>query len=109
MGTLVQHPRHWNRHNKLRTPLARISQLRHNLILKVPRQNQNIIPPAPADLLPWVDRNVWSRQETPMLVRIPIHGELQEVLANTAIIQQRISFPWRAISGNALPLATNSD
>ena len=44
-----------------------------------------------------------------MLVRIAVHGVIQEIRANAAVIQQRVPFAGRAVAGDRLARALGFD
>src|SRR5215471_751793 len=99
-----QNPSDRDGHDELRAPFARISQLRDNLFAKVPRQNQDVIRLSFSEELDRVDRDVTAWKKPSLFVRVPINRKIQEVSANAAVVQERISFSGRPVSSYRFPL-----
>src|SRR5688500_11024378 len=57
-----------NRHDELSTPLADIRELRDDLVLQVPRQNQHVIGAGLPDSLGGKDRNMSAGEKPAVLV-----------------------------------------
>ena len=49
------------------------------------------------------DRYVRSRRERALLVRVAIHGVVEEVRADAAVVQQRVALARRPVADDALP------
>ena len=56
-----------------------------------------------------MDRDVGAGEEAPLLVRVPVHGELQKIRANAAIVQKGVSLARRSVSSHALAFAPQPD
>src|SRR5271155_4377155 len=98
-----------NRHDELPAPLANVSILLNDFILQVPRQDEKIIGLRFLDALRPKDRNVRAGQKPAVLVRIAVHRVVNKIGADTAIIQQGVSFSRSAVTGDGFPLALGLD
>ena len=79
-----------------------VVHLVHYLLSQIPGEDQNIIRSRCVDRLDRHDRNVHARRVPAVLVRIPIHGEIQEIRTNAAIVEQSIAFARRPITAYTL-------
>ena len=98
-----------NRHDERAAPFARVGQLRHDLFLQVPRQDQDVVGPRLGQPLGCVNRNVRARQKLAVLVRIAVDRVVQEIGADAAIVQQRVALARRAVADNLLAGAAGRD
>src|ERR1044071_2647119 len=94
---------------ELASPFSDMSHLPHDFLLQIPRQNQNVIRSRLVDHFRRVDGNVHPRREPAMLVGIAIDGKFQEVRPDSAVVEQRVSLTWRAISTDDLALVLRTD
>ena len=94
---------------KAAAPIAHRCHLFHDLVLKVPRQNEHIIRPALQYPLGRVNGNLHPGQIAPLLVRTAIDGEADQFRPHAAVIQQRAALRRRAVTGNQLSLASRGD
>src|SRR5208282_1127323 len=94
-----------NRDDKLSAPFPDERQLLHNLILQIPRQDENVVGPRRAQLFGRKNRDVGARQESSVLVRIAIHCEIHKIRADAAVIQERISFSRSPVADDFLAVS----
>ena len=90
----------WNWHYEPAAPLANVSHLLGNLFLNIPRKNQYIIWLGLHDTFRRKNWNTCTREKTALLLRAAVYGVIKEVLTNSAVIQQRVTFGWRSISND---------
>src|SRR6266581_5979607 len=95
----------WNRNNELSAPLSNKSHLLHDFISQIPRQNQEIIRPHFPDFLRRVDRDVRSRRKTPVLIRVAVNRVIEEIGADSTVVEKRIPLAGRPVTGDRFPLA----
>ena len=107
----LKHCQLWNRNNHLRTPFACVFQLRGDLFFQIPRHDDDVIGLCMFDLVCREYRNMRTRQVFVMFLGITIHGVVDEVSSNTAIIQKRIRLTRCAIPYDllAFPLGLNQE
>ena len=86
------------------TPLPNISHLLDNFLFDIPGKDQNIIGFVFPDLIRVFYRNMASRQIAVLLMGTPVHGIIQKVRPDPAIIQERVPLGRRAVSDNLFPL-----
>src|SRR5882672_7392770 len=98
-----------NRYDKLATPLPYSGHLRHDFVLEIPRQNEQIVRLGFLDLVGVQDGNVRTRQELALLVRIAIDGIVDEVGADAAVIEERVAFARRPVPDHRFALAPDAD
>ncbi len=98
-----------NGNDELPVPFANVGQLLNDFVLQVPGQNQNIVRTCFRDALRSEDWDMRAREKLALFVRITVDGIVQKILANTTVVQQRISFAGRAIAYNGFsrPLRLN--
>ena len=90
---------------RLRAPLVRIGELRGDLPREVPGQDHDRVGPRLGDPLRRHDRDVRSRREPAVLVRVAVDGVVEEVGADPAVVEQGVPFPGRAVADDLLALA----
>ena len=98
-----------NRHHEPPTPVADIRHLLHDFVLQIPGQDQHVVRPCFLDLFGVEDRNVRSWQELALLVRAAVHGVVEEVGADAAVIEQGVPLARGAVTGDRLPFALGLD
>src|SRR5438132_4752700 len=100
-----------NRHDELAAPVPNVSRLLHDLVLQVPRQDQQVVGPRCAYLFGREDRDVRTRKELALLVGAPVYGVSQKIGPNAAVVQQRVAFARSAVpdDGAALPLRLDQE
>ena len=86
-----------------------MAHLLHDFILEVPRQDQNVVWLGLVDRFDWVDRNVHAWRVAAVLVRVAIDGEIQEIGADTGVVEERVALSRRAIAANALSFRLGLD
>src|SRR6185369_8874059 len=79
-----------------------MAHLLDNLLLQVPRQNEDVVGLGRVDRIHGQDRNMHPRRELAVLVRIAIDGEIEEVGSNPAIVEERIALAGSSISADSL-------
>src|SRR5262245_57050883 len=97
-----QRPR--DRDDELGPPLARVRQLLEDLVLEVPGEYEDVVGPSFSDPLGSVDRDVRAREEAALLVRVAVDGEVDEVAADPAVVEQRVALTRRSVAGDRLAL-----
>ena len=75
-----------------------------DLVAQVPRQDQDVVGPVGGDALRRVDRDVRARQEHALLVRAAVDGVLEQVLADAAVVEQRVALARGAVADDPLAL-----
>src|SRR5437879_10012076 len=98
-----------NGHNKLASPFSNAGHLRHDLVFEVPRQNEQIVGLGFLDLVGMQNRDMRSGPELALLVGLAVHGVVNEIRANTAVIQKRIAFARCPISDYRFSLSPDTD
>src|SRR5262245_64588369 len=86
-----------------------MAHLLHDLVLEVPRKDQDVVGLGVVDRLDRVDGDVHDGRVAAMLVRVAIDGEVQEVGADGSIVEQSVAFAGGAISADALPFLLGFD
>src|SRR6516225_9043338 len=94
----------WDRDDELPAPLADVRHLGDDLVLHVPRKDEDVVGTAPVDLSGLEDRDVRTRKEQALLVRVAVDGEVEEVRADPAVVEERVALPRRAVAGDGLAL-----
>src|SRR6266478_5326243 len=94
-----------NRNDELPAPLANKRVLLDDFVLQIPGKNQQKVRLRLPDAIWRKNRNMRPRQESAVLVRISVHGVIQEIRADRAVIQQSIALPRRSISRDLFPIA----
>src|SRR5438552_14942544 len=83
-------------------PVTDIGNLLHDLVPDVPGKDQHVVGARVANFVRVKDRYPGPRQVATLLVRAAVHGEIKEVRAHTAVVEQRISLRRRAVADDAL-------
>src|SRR5262245_39050950 len=86
-----------------------MAHLLHDLVLEIPRKDQNVVGHGVVDRLDRVDGDVHAGRVAAMLVRVAIDGEVQEVGADACVVEQSIALPRCAIAADALPFLLGFD
>src|SRR5262249_10318334 len=83
----------------------------HDLVLKIPWQDQDVVRLCFSDLLRRENRDVRTGEKLALLIRIAIDGIVNKIAAHAAIVQQRIAFSWSPIPYDrfSLPLGFNQE
>src|SRR5712664_376518 len=81
----------WYRNYKAAAPPANVRQLLDNLVPEIPGQYQDVIRLSALNPLGGINRYVRTRQEMVLLVRADIYCVVQEVVSDSAIVEQCIS------------------
>src|SRR4051812_16201430 len=81
--TFIASPPSADRHlgngdDELDPPFASETELTDDLVLQVPGQDQDDIRLGLEDLVRWEDRDVRTREESSVLVRVPVDREVEE-------------------------------
>src|SRR4029450_7592347 len=98
-----------NGHHQPAPPFADVGELRHDLVLQVPRQNENIVRTGLTNPFRWKDRNMRPREKLEVLVRVAIDGVVDEVCTNAAVVEQRVALSWRPISYDCFSFLLRAD
>ena len=86
-----------------------MGHLLHDFVLDVPGKNQKIVWFRLADPLRPVDRHMHPGKETILLVGTAVHGVVQKIGADTAVVEQGVPFCGGAVRNDALSLLTRID
>src|SRR5271165_5067787 len=78
-----------NGNDELSAPFPDKRKLLHDLVLQVPRENKHIVWTSGPQVFRREDGDMRAGQKSTMLVRVAIHGEIQKILADAAVIQKR--------------------
>src|SRR5690348_17231291 len=84
-------------HDESGTPLSDKGDLAHDLVLEVPRQDQYVIGSRLTDARRRVDRQSRAGEEAALLVWAAVDGVADQILADTAVVQQGVAFGGRTI------------
>src|SRR6185369_16673808 len=98
-----------DRHDEARAPVTRVAELRDDLVLEVPRQDEDVVRLYLVDARWMEDWNVGSGQELALLVGVTVYRELDEITSDAAIVQQRVAFARSAIADDALARSLGLD
>src|SRR5258708_2196626 len=92
-----------DRNDEFSAPGPDSAHLLDDLFLEVPRQDQQIIGLRLEYVFRLEDRDVSAGQKHSLLVRTPVDGVIDEIRADTAIVQERIALRGRPVGCNGLP------
>lgn len=98
-------PRLRNRDDEAPTALSVLRLLRQDFVSEVPGQQKGVIRHCLQELLGRVNGKMDAGHVSSLLVRIAIDDEIQGLLTNAAVIQERAALGGCAVSGNSGPLA----
>src|ERR1044071_8917493 len=90
-------------------PFANFVHLIDDLLFEIPGQDEDVIGFRFKDFSGSEDRNMSAREELALLVRVAIDGVVEEIGADTAIIEQSVTFSGSAIARDAFALASGID
>ena len=88
--------------DELAAPGADVTHLMDDLVLEVPRQDQDVVGLEIVESGHRMDRHMHAGREPAVLVRVAIDRELEEVGADPAIVQQRIALARSAVAADHL-------
>ena len=71
-----------------------------DLVLEVPREDQDEVRTGVLERLRMLDRDVGAGQELALLVRVAIDREVEQVGADAAVVEQRVALARRAVAGD---------
>src|SRR4029078_9877453 len=91
-----------NGNNEFRAPFLHGTHLLDDLVLKIPRQDEDVVGLGDRDSVKRQDRDVHSRSETPVLVGIAVDGKVEEVGADSAVVEQCVALARCSVSANRL-------
>src|SRR5712692_234609 len=80
-----------NRNEKLTAPTPDERKLFHDFVLEIPGKNQDVVGPRLLNLFRCMNWQMSTGQELPVLVRVPVHGVVEKVGPDTAIVQQGVA------------------
>src|SRR5262249_54914337 len=87
-----------NRNDKFTAPLTYVSHLPYDFFLEIPGKDQDVVWLGLANLV-WAEyRNVSSGCEFALLVWVAIDGVVEDVGADTAVVQQSVTFAGCAVA-----------
>ncbi len=86
------------------SPLANIRDLAHNLILEIPRQDKHIVGLCLPDHVRMVNGDMCAGEILPLLVCVLVHGVVDEIRPNPAVVEQRVALARGAIAGDGFTL-----
>ena len=90
--------------DELAAPVGDVGKLLGQLGLEVPGQCQHNVGSVLVDLGRIVDRNACPRREPTVLVRIAVDGVLEQIAADTAVVEQRVALAGCSIPNDSLAL-----
>ncbi len=105
----IDHGHKRNGNNELRAPGRDVVHLLDDLVLEVPRQDQDVVRLSLVDRIDRPDRNVHARREAAVLVGVAIDREVEEVGSDGAIVEQRVALARRAISADRFAFVLGRD
>ena len=79
-----------------------MSHLLNDLVLQVPGENEDVGRLRRIDRRDRLYGNMHARREAAVLVRVAIHGEIEEIRTDPAIVQERVAFSGRSIPTDLL-------
>src|SRR5580658_6580993 len=97
------------RYDELATPLADELQLPHDLVFQIPRQDHDVVGLGLSDPIRVENRDVSARQESTLFVRAPVHGVLDQIFADAAVMQQSCALAGCSVSRHRLALPRRSE
>jgi hypothetical protein len=86
-----------------------VAQLRDDLLLEVPGEDQDEVGAFLLERLGVVDRDVRAWEELALLIRIAVDGELEQVAPDPAVVEQRVALAGSTISSDALTITARVD
>src|SRR5581483_3695828 len=98
-----------DRHDEACAPAAHVSQLLDDLVFNVPRQDQNEVRFGLVYGLRRQNRDMSTRSELAVLVRVTVDGIVDEIRADTAVVEQRVAFARRSVADNRFARAFGLD
>src|SRR5437899_42028 len=96
-------------HDESPAPLPDEAHLLDDLRLEVPREDEEEVRLTAPHVIRLADRDVCSREVSPLLVRVEIDGEVDEVGPDAAVVEQRVSLGRRSVADDALPRVLRID
>src|SRR5258705_5270334 len=94
-----------NRYDEFSTPFPDPSKLSHYLGLEIPWQNQDVVRSGFPEFLGRKYRNMRPGQKFAVFVGTSIHGEIEKVGTDTAIVEQRVALAGCTVRDDSLSLA----
>ena len=85
-------------------PVGDVGKLLGQLGLEVPGQRQHDVGPVLVDLGRIVDRNACPRREATVLVRVAVDGVLEQIAADSAVVEQRVALTGCSVTDDSLAL-----
>src|SRR5947207_11966207 len=85
-------------HQEPPAPIRDEPELVRDLFPQVPWKDENDVWARPLDLVRVADRDVAPRQVAPLLVRVAVDREVDELGADPAEVEERVAFRRRAVS-----------
>src|SRR5215211_7430429 len=89
-----------NRHDEPRTPLPGEGELLDDLVLEVPRKDEDEVWSVLRNLARMRYRYVRAGQKTVLLVRVSVDGVVHEIGSNPTVVQKGVSLPGSSIAGD---------
>src|SRR5262245_42627760 len=105
----MQDPRLGDRNDESATPRLDAGHLVQDLLLEVPGKDQDVVGLRLEDPLRSVDRDAAPRQVVALLVRAPVHGVVDEIRPDPAVVEKRVPLPGRSVRRDALAGAARVD
>src|SRR3569623_253913 len=90
-----------NRNHEPSAPLANIRELCRDLVAQIPRKYQNVVGTDFANRIRMANRDLGAGEILPLIVRASVDGEVEEIRANPAVVQQGVSFARRSVADDA--------
>src|SRR5512147_1618882 len=98
-----------DRDDEAPSPLAHVGELVDDLVGQVPGKDQDEVRMGLFECLRMVNRDPGAGQELPLLVRVAVDRELEQVGADAAVVEQRVSLAGSAVADDAFAIATALD
>src|SRR6516164_5044678 len=90
-----------DRNDHLAAPGSDVSHLRNDLVLQIPRQNKQVIRLGLVNRGHRKNWNVHSWRISAVFVRVAVDGEVKEICADSAVVEQCIPFAGGAVSAQS--------
>src|SRR5215472_16699488 len=94
-----------DRENQPSPPRLDVVKLLADLVPEIPGQDENVVGPGLGEAFRRVDRDMRAREELPLLHRAPVNGVLQEIRADPAVIEERVSLARGAVARDGMAVA----
>src|SRR5258707_10979993 len=90
-----------NRNDHFATPGSDVAHLRNDLVLQIPRQNNQVIRLLLVNCGYRKNRDMHSWRISAVFVRVAVDSEVKEICTDSTVVEQCIPFAGRAISAQS--------